>query len=492
VTSVRAHWLLVLAVITATTLAGVSWSASRSPTYEASAQVLLTPLSDTSRAFTRVPLLVVSSDRARLAQTAANLLDSPAAAAATARAAGEGWTATRVASAIDVQPEGGSDVLSVTARAGEPAVAARLANQFARAALDARNGEIRGIVRPLIRETERDLSAVSDPSSAVAVDLAERLGDLRPILAGGDPTLSFSRPAVPPTSAVGPSSRLLALLSVLSGIAVGIGSALIIDAVRPRRIADGGDAVAQTGLPVLARVPTLSPLQRVRAPLVTFRPAAATGFRMLQHQLALQLNTHRCILLAGVSPRDGVTTSVAELGLTLGRAGHDVLLVDVDTREPQLAARLGVKEPLALSDVSAPEDAVASVPDAPNVMLLAVGRHELMGIPDDIAADLPAVLEDARNEFDYVLLDAPPLAESSEALQVVSAVDAVVLVLRPGSTRVADLETVLGMLDRAGRRPDGILLVGGHGPGAPSAPAGLGLPRKSASAAAPVTRTAET
>jgi succinoglycan biosynthesis transport protein ExoP len=344
----------------------------------------------------------------------------------------------------------------------------------------------------LISETERDLSAVSDPSSPVALDLAERLGDLRPIGSGGDPTLSFSRPAEPPASAVGPSSKLIALLSLLAGVAAGIGSALIVDAVRPRRIADGGDAVAQTGLPVLARVPTLSPVQRARTPFVRFRPAAATGFRMLQLQLALQPETRGCILLAGVSPRDGVTTSVAELGLTLVRAGNDVLLVDIDTREPQLAGRLGAEEPRALSDVPTYEDALVAVPDVPGLKLLAVGRQGSMGIPDDVAAELPTVLKRARARFDYVLVDAPALAESGEALQVVSAVDAVVLVLRPGSTRVADLEIALGILDRAGRRPEGILLVGGRGPGAPSAPGGPRRPQESASATARVTRAVET
>jgi polysaccharide biosynthesis transport protein len=75
---------------------------------------------------------------------------------------------------------------------------------------------------------------------------------------------------------------------------------------------------------------------------------------------------------------------------------------------------------------------------------------------------LRRLLVEAGEQFDYVLIDAPPLAESGEALRVASAVDAVVLVLRLGKTPLPDLETALDLLARAQQQPDGLLLVGGR------------------------------
>ena len=68
--------------------------------------------------------------------------------------------------------------------------------------------------------------------------------------------------------------------------------------------------------------------------------------------------------------------------------------------------------------------------------------------------------------------------------------DAAVLVLRPGHTRIADLDATLGVLGRAGRRPEGLLVIGGGGP-APTAaaPRAGGVPA-GAVGGAPVTRTA--
>jgi len=467
--SVRAHPLLVALVTLVTLLAGLALSAAREPTYESSAQVLLTPLPVDGRVLPRLPLLRESSDRTRIAQTASSLLESPDAAASAARKLGRGWTAERVDASITIEPRGESDVLSVTATANDPALAARLANEYARAALGARKAALRRTVASLIRTTQNDLRG-TDPSSPVALDLAERLSDLRAIRTAGDPTLSLSRRADPPTSAIGTPGWLIGVLSLVAGLAVGIGSALIIDMVRPARVADAQAAVAATGLPVLARVPALGLLERLRPSSsgVGFRPAAAAALRMLLLQLESQPEARRRVLLAGVSAGEGATTSVAELGLTLARAGHDVLLLDADTREPTLAARLGARQPAPLSTSAVAEDDVVAVPNAPRLKLRAIGPQGPMGIPDDVAARLPGWLAAARAEFDYVLVDAPPLAESPDAFQLAGAVDAVVLVVRPGRTRLIDLEAGLGMLERTGGRPQGLLIVGGRAPAAPS------------------------
>jgi Mrp family chromosome partitioning ATPase len=492
VASVRAHPLLIAAVILATALAGALWAATRERTYEASAQILLTPLPENGRSLPRLPLLRVSSDRTRVAQTAASLVDSPAAAAGAAQALGGDWTPDRVGAAVDVQPAGESDVLAVTASATDPALAARLANAFARAALDARDAVLAPIVSSLIADTERDLRA-EDSASPVALDLAERLADLRTIGTGGDPTLSLTRDATPPSAPVGPPLWTIALLTLVAGVVVGVGSALIVDLVGPPRVADAAHAAGLTGLPVLARIPALGLLQRVGRSPVVFRPGAAAALRVLQHQLELQQGGRR-LLLTGASEGDGTTSTVAELGLTLARAGCTVLLVDLNTRHPELAERLGAPPPPALGAVLAADEswqrAVVTVPRARGLTLLAIGAQGPLGLSDDVAAALPEVLTAARATHDYVLLDVPPPAESGEALQAAAAVDAAVLVLRPGHTRIADLDATLGVLGRAGRRPEGLLVIGGGGP-APTAavPRAGGVPA-GAVGGAPVTRAA--
>lgn len=470
--AIRAHPLLIAVVTLLVAFVAGVWSAERAPTYEASAQVLVTPLPEGGASDPRLPVLRTSSDNTRVVQTAANLLDSPAAAADAAKRLGLGWSAARVDAMIEVLPEGQSDVLSVTATADDPALAARVANVYVRSALEARGRALAPVVASLTEQTARELRAEPDSGSPVALSLAERLSNLRALGTGVDPTLSLTRAAEPPSSPTGTSSLLLAVLGLLAGLAVGVGSALILDMLGPPRIGDAAQAIASTGLPVLARVPSLNFRQRYHpSSRLKFRPGAAAALRTLQHQLEFEPGTRRRLLLVGASSGDGVTTCVAELGLTLARAGHNVLLVDLDTRNPKLAGRLGVTESSALAkDPAALEhwgSGLATVPATPSLKVITIGRYGSLGIPDDVAAELPGMIAKARRHFDYVLIDAAPLAQSGDALRVVVAADAVVLVLRPGRTSVEDLETSLDLLGRANKRIDGLLLVGGRGVATP-------------------------
>jgi Mrp family chromosome partitioning ATPase/capsular polysaccharide biosynthesis protein len=472
--SIRRHPLLVAFITLQTAFVAFALYVPRERTYEATAQLLVVPIPETESSLPELPLLRSSSDRTRVMQTAANLLDSPAAAELTAQRLGPQWTAARVDGAVDVLPEGGSDVLSVTAKARNGEAAAFLANEFADAALEARGRLVAPLIANLTKQLERQLRAQRDPSSPLAVDLAERLASVRALGSGtSDPTFALTRKADVPTSPTGPSPLLLALLAVVAGFTAGVGCALLVDMFGTQRLGDAAHAVAVTGLPVLARVPRLRRIDRARSSrALAFRPAAAPALRTLQYQLELGPETRRRLLLTGGSAGDGVTTSVAEMGMTLVRAGHEVLAIDLNTRNPQLAARLGAPQPEGLAAVLGAGkqwgDALVKVPGAPGMYILAVGEHGSLGMPDEVAADLHSVLVAARERFDYVLIDAPPLADSGEALRVASAVDAIVLVLQLGRTPLEDVDTALDLLARAQRQPEGLLLVGGRA----SAPSG--------------------
>jgi Mrp family chromosome partitioning ATPase/capsular polysaccharide biosynthesis protein len=494
--AIKAHPLLIAIVTVLVALVAVIWSAARAPTYEASAQILVSPLPEDGGSDPRLPVLRTSSDRTRVIQTAANLLDSPAAASLTANRLGRDWTAARVAAMVDVLPEGESDVLSVTAKADDAALAARVANEYARSALEARGRALAPVISSLIAQTERELRSEKDKGSPVALTLAERLSDLRALGTGVDPTLSLTRPAEAPSSTVGASRSLLTLLGLLAGVAVGVGSALVLDMVGPPRIGNAEQAIAATGLPVLARVPGFGLWKRARPSLpLRYRPGAAAALRAMQYQLELAPGKRRRLLLAGASAGDGVTTCVAELGLTLARAGHRVLVVDLDTRHPDLAGRLGVTQPSALAEVRSKgehwDSGLPTVPGSARLRVVTVGAYGSLGIPDDIAEALPRMLGQARRHFEYVLIDAPPLAESGEALRIAAAVDAVVLVLRPGRTPVQDLETSLDLLARVDMRPEGMLLVGGRAATPPVDVAAVGQRAPRPSGATSIGRGAE-
>ena len=70
------------------------------------------------------------------------------------------------------------------------------------------------------------------------------------------------------------------------------------------------------------------------------------------------------------------------------------------------------------------------------------------------------VIEESEAQYDVVIVDTPPINLITDAAQVVSAVDGVILVVRAGATEREALEMALERLDRAGARLLGIVLNG--------------------------------
>lgn len=205
----------VLALIAAALYLGL-----RSDRYEASADVLVSPLTSEDPGFQNLPLIRESSDGSRPVQTAAGLLRGTAIAAMTAEALGGDWTEKKVEEAVGVAPRGESNLVAITAQSEDPAEAAEVANRYANAALQFR----RRSIEPAL---EREIRAVEAEGNSGAA--LQRLRDAK---ANGDPTLSISSPAREPSGSSLPSSKLVLLAALIVGLLVGIGGLLVADVAR--------------------------------------------------------------------------------------------------------------------------------------------------------------------------------------------------------------------------------------------------------------------
>src|SRR5829696_2989246 len=130
--AIDAHRILV-ALCTLAALAGcVAWLSQRTENFEATAEILVTPLPEGDVTFQGLPFLRDYGEATRTIQTAATLVESPAASERTARLMGNGWTRQRVQANVGVQPQGESSVLAITGKAESGEEAAHLANTYAR------------------------------------------------------------------------------------------------------------------------------------------------------------------------------------------------------------------------------------------------------------------------------------------------------------------------------------------------------------------------
>jgi capsular exopolysaccharide synthesis family protein len=460
-----------LLVVLATVGGAIAWTQLRPPAYEATAHLLVNPLPQEDETFLGLQLLRDSGDPTRTVQTAATLLESPRAAVLTARRMGPDWDADRVLEEVNVEPEGESNILAVSATEDDAEEAAFLANTFAQSALRVRNLELRRQVEDELAAVQARLEA-TDPASPAVSELTARVDQLSSVQAAGDPTITLSQAAVPPLDPKGAGPVLIIPLALLAGLVLGGGTAMLLG-LADRRIRDEEELVELYPLPVLARVPLLSRRDRRargRRPAFFVPPGMREAFRTLIAQLESAGDSQRVIMVTSASTGDGKTTSAVNIAIALAGAGNSVTLMDLDLRKPDVAHALGVDAGVPMQELLTRvkgdfelDPLFVEIPAVPSLRLLSTSRSPGdIALLDSLNRRLPDLLEATKERGDYVVIDTAPLGEVSDALRVAAAADAIVLVARAGNTRRRNIEITRDLLERTGRRPLGILLFGGE------------------------------
>ncbi len=459
--AVRRHWLLVAVVTLAVVAVAAVTTLRSSPTYKASAKILVSPIAQGETSFANIGVVQESGEPVRTVQTAAALVDSLAAAQLTAARLGHGWTASGVQDAVSVTPLGESDVLNVTAETSPPGEAALLADTFARTAVNYRGTIVQRNISAELDALKLRLEQITGTgvaNTSLAQELSSRIAALTAAQAkGGDPTLSVSEAASVPGSPSGAPHWLIVLLALLAGFATGSVAALAVDFFN-RRVRDLDEVEALLPIPVLAAVPNVQGRRgEARLHPKAFPSAAFEQLRMLRVQLAYRERAS-AIMITSAGAGDGKTTLAAALAAAFAETGEEVILMDLDLRKPDVAQLLGLqRRPKSFVD-AALQDLLIDVPDLPGVRALTVppGQPTLSSM---LLTRLPTLLAEAKAQASHVIIDAAPVGVASESLQIAQACDQVLLAVRPGHTDRQLLILSRELLARAEAPVVGVVVV---------------------------------
>jgi capsular exopolysaccharide synthesis family protein len=449
-------WLVAIIALLTVAVA-VAWIATRSREYQTTAQILVTPQSE-APATAGLPILTESVDPTRTLQTAATMLVSPRAAELTAQRLG--GTVDDVRAALTVEPQGNSNIVAITATAPTATTAARIANVYADAALGARRSSLEREVDAKLASIQSREAALDDPDSAAAAALADQASTLQAIGDGQDPNFSLLQAAPVPTAASGTSPALVIVLSVLVGLALGVGAALAVEQL-DRRVRDEEELATLSPLPVLARVPID---RRHQQDAATPAAGATEALRALQIQLEARGRDTRAVVITSASEGDGKTSTTLALARTLVAAGRRVVLLDFDLRKSEVGERLGVRSDLLrmLRNDGSLEDVLMRVEGIRNLRVLSAPPVGDAGaLFQAYSRRLPELVEQARAYADIVLIDTPPLGRVADALRLAARADDLLMVVRPGHTDRRELTLAQETLQQLGIVPTGLILVGG-------------------------------
>jgi capsular exopolysaccharide synthesis family protein len=190
------------------------------------------------------------------------------------------------------------------------------------------------------------------------------------------------------------------------------------------------------------------------------RPAAAWNregqerFRVLHHRLE-QLRRQRPlqkVLVTSAIPKEGKTTVAVNLAITLARSSDRVLLVDGDLRHADVHRVLGLPAQPGLADWLEErmglQEALRRV-EPYGFRLLAGGKAELNPAETLRLPKLQEFLAESSSQFEWVVVDSPPLVPFVDAQHLANLVDGTLLVLRTGVTTRSALVQAVGAIGRA-------------------------------------------
>lgn len=197
--------------------------------------------------------------------------------------------------------------------------------------------------------------------------------------------------------------------------------------------------------------------RRLSDELVTFHDpldSASEAYRMLRTNLfyAMIDESAEVIVLTSPGLGEGKSTTCANLAVTLAQAGRSVLLVDCDLRKPAQHRLFGVANSPGLVDILAGARSLQGGWQGPLDGLKLVPAGHVPPNPSEILSSrrFAEFLARVRQEFDYVLLDTPPVCAVSDPAIVAKQGDGVLLVMDFQNTSKRPLRQALDILDGVG------------------------------------------
>jgi tyrosine-protein kinase Etk/Wzc len=217
--------------------------------------------------------------------------------------------------------------------------------------------------------------------------------------------------------------------------------------------------LTQPGLPILSVIPrarTVRTNGASRITVVESESPSAEAYRQLRTNLSFARPDmpQQVLVLTSPTPGDGKSMTSTNLAATLAQQGARCILIDADMRRGLLHETFDLGRDPGLSQVLARQatldEAVRTVelPDLKARMdFLAGGMHppnpaELLG-----SARLKELIQQCRERYDVVILDAPPLNLVTDASLMGSVADGVVVVVRSGVTRGDALAFAMDQLE---------------------------------------------
>ena len=317
--------------------------------------------------------------------------------------------------------------------------------------------------------------------------ITEKLEETKISEAGQQENVRIIDNAIEPLYPIKPKKKLNLLLGALLGLGLGIGLAFVIEYFD--NSIKNPEEIERMGFPILSIIPEISPkeiAQRngstngkgnfieeegklIETRLIThFDPKSpiSEAYRTLRTNLQFKFkNGHdkMVIMVTSSAPKEGKSTTVANLAITMAQMGSRTLLVDTDLRRPVIHSIFNLQKDKGITNylmnrLTFEEVLKPSIID--NLFIVTSGP--IPPNPSEILAsqEMKRFIQEAKDQFDVILFDSPPVIAVTDAAILSADVDGVVLVVKAHQTHRDAVRRAKTLLENVSANIFGSLLNG--------------------------------
>ncbi len=241
-------------------------------------------------------------------------------------------------------------------------------------------------------------------------------------------------------------------LGTLLGLMLAVGALFLLNALDDT-LKNPAEAARGLGLPVMgiigfhAQAKTGQPIAQLEP-----RSPTAEAFRALRTnvQYAAVDEPLRTLMVTSATPSDGKSTVAANLAVVLAQGGRQTTIIDADLHRPRVNQMFALAREPGLSGVFVQENAYlnGARQAGPVENLHVVTSGELPPNPAELLGSqrMREILAQVQGQADIVVIDSPPVLSVTDAAVLAPLVDGVLLVVRPGETKLSALKQAVAQL----------------------------------------------
>ncbi|NWQ41091.1 CpsD/CapB family tyrosine-protein kinase [Bacillus sp. EB106-08-02-XG196] len=169
----------------------------------------------------------------------------------------------------------------------------------------------------------------------------------------------------------------------------------------------------------------------------------------------------KTLMVTSSGPGEGKSTTAANLAVVFAQLGKKVLLVDADLRKPTVHRSFGVNNLFGFSTVLTKQATLASsILETEEKDLFILTSGPIPPNPAELLSSksMEQFMEEAKEQFDYVLFDTPPLLAVADPQILANKVDGSIFVVYSGRTQIDQAKKAKELLENAQSKLIGVVL----------------------------------